>query len=284
MNCSVCSHPDHQAIDQALITGAATLAALSKQYNLSTSALDRHKAHLQAKVGRAKGRLQDNLLQSCLFWLVQALEMSMQTAAAAQAEGNHRIVLQALAQGARLLKVLLKQDLPLDDRLVFDLLTSPQWTAENGFLPHDSQILAAGRGALAGEFTAACPDTEPPPSTDFSPADLDLVQHLLSDLASPTVPPAPIAKREKSGKLPGKITAKNHNKQKKQADKLNNKFAGMNWSCLSGQAPLGPPKSKFEAALREIDELGPIPTDIPLSAYLHEQSLRGNQVGQKSAR
>jgi hypothetical protein len=267
MNCSVCGHPDRQAIDQALITGAATLDALGKQYDLSTSALHRHKAHLQAKVSRAKGRLQDNLMQSCLFWLVQALEMSMQTAAAAQAEGNHRIVLQALAQGARLLKILLKQDLPLDDRLVYDLLTSPQWAAENGFLPHDPQILAAGRRVLAGQFGSECPDTEPTPATEFFRA----------DLASPTAPRAPIAKREKGGKSPGKTTPANHNTKNNQADKLYDKIAGMNRSCLSGQAPLGPPKSKFEAALRELDKLGPIPNDIPLSAYLYEQSLRDGQ-------
>ena len=48
MNCSVCNHPERPAIDQALV-GGATLAAVSKKYNLSTSALDRHKAHLRAR-------------------------------------------------------------------------------------------------------------------------------------------------------------------------------------------------------------------------------------------
>ncbi len=48
MPCSVCQHPQRQDIDQALMSGG-TLAAVSQQYNLSTSALHRHKAHLQAK-------------------------------------------------------------------------------------------------------------------------------------------------------------------------------------------------------------------------------------------
>ena len=59
MPCTICQHPKRQAIDQALITGSATLAALSQEYGLSTSALHRHKAHLQAKVNRAKDQLQD---------------------------------------------------------------------------------------------------------------------------------------------------------------------------------------------------------------------------------
>ena len=76
MPCTICQHPKHQEIDQALVAGSATLAALSQQYNLSTSALHRHKAHLQAKVGRAKSKLVDYLQQNCIFWLSQALEMT----------------------------------------------------------------------------------------------------------------------------------------------------------------------------------------------------------------
>ena len=131
MSCTICNHPQRQKIDQALIAGSATLAALSQEYGLSTSALHRHKAHLQAKVSRAQDQLQDNLRQGCLFWLSQALEMTMQTAQAAQAEGNVKIVLQAVSQGTRLIKIILKQDLHLDDRLVYEILTSPQWASQD---------------------------------------------------------------------------------------------------------------------------------------------------------
>jgi hypothetical protein len=79
MPCSVCQHPQLQEIDQALTAGSATLAELSRQYHLSTSALHRHKSHLQAKVTQAKDQLQNNLRQGCLFWLSQALDLAMQT-------------------------------------------------------------------------------------------------------------------------------------------------------------------------------------------------------------
>ena len=118
MPCTICQHPQRQEIDQALIAGSSTLAALGQEYGLSTSALHRHKAHLQAKVNRAQDQLQDNLRQGCIFWLSQALEMTMQTAKAAQAEGNGKIVLQAVSQVTRLIKIILKQDLHLDDRVI----------------------------------------------------------------------------------------------------------------------------------------------------------------------
>ncbi len=116
MPCTICQHPQCRDIDQALIAGSATLAALSQEYGLSTSALHRHQAHLQAKVNRVKDQLQDNLRQGCLFWLSQALEIAKQTAQVAQEEGNSKLVLQAIQQGTRILGIILKQDLQLDDR------------------------------------------------------------------------------------------------------------------------------------------------------------------------
>ena len=95
MPCTICQHPRYQEIDQALVAGSATLAALSQQYNLSTSALHRHKAHLQAKVGRAKSKLMDYLQQNCIFWLSQTLEMTLRTAQTAEARRQR----QAIAPG-----------------------------------------------------------------------------------------------------------------------------------------------------------------------------------------
>ena len=40
--------------------------------------------------------------------------MAMQTAQAAQAEGNSKVVLQAIPQGTRLIDIILKQDFQLD--------------------------------------------------------------------------------------------------------------------------------------------------------------------------
>ncbi len=222
MSCTICQHPKRQDIDQALIAGSATLTALSQEYGLSTSALHRHKAHLQTKVNRAKDRLQDNLRQGCLFWLSQALEMAMQTAKAAQAEGNGKVVLQALQQGTRLLTIILKQDIHLDDRVVYEILASPQWTTQASLLPHDPRILAACHQSLTGELSSPCPETDALPSFPASSGDLDLnvLQAMFPTLAQPLssqpktanrklkTQKKPFQPREKSGKLPEKIPLK----------------------------------------------------------------------------
>ena len=73
MKCTVCTHPDFQAIDQALLAGNGTLAALSRQYGPSPSALHRHKKHLQEKIFEARRCLDHNLRQGYLFKLNQTL-------------------------------------------------------------------------------------------------------------------------------------------------------------------------------------------------------------------
>ncbi len=258
MSCTVCNHPQRQVIDQALVTGSTTLTALSQQYNLSTSALHRHKAHLQAKVNGAKDQLQDNLRQGCLFWLSQAAEMAMQTAKAAQAEGNGRLVLQAIQQGTRLINLILKQDLHLDDKVVYQILASPQWAAQDSLLPHDPQVLAASRQSLAGTLLSPCPDTAAAPPSPVSQEDLDLLQQLLPGLTLTEkngagvlpVNSCPDPKHtnrklgtknrlfkqwEKSGKLPGKASLVKENNKENQADKLKEKNIGKDaQSCCAG--------------------------------------------------
>ena len=174
MSCSVCQHPKLKEIDQALVAGSATLTALSQEHGLSTSALHRHKAHVQVKMNQAKKQLRNNLFQSCFFWLSQALDMIMATARAAQAEGNSKLVLQAVSQGTRLINILLKQDFPLEDRMVYAILASPQWAAQSGLLPDDPDIMAKCRESLAGIFSTPCPDGPPPSSPSASPAELQL--------------------------------------------------------------------------------------------------------------
>ena len=289
MSCSICQHPQRQAIDQALMTGSATLAALSQEYGLSTSALHRHKAHLQAKVSRAQDRLQDNLRQGCLFWLSQAVEMATQTAQAAQAEGNGKLVLQAISLGTRLLNIMLKQDIHFDDRVVYQILASPQWTTQASLLPHDPQVLAAGRQALAGALLFPCPDASAQPSSPASLEDLDLCKENLLSLTRQAGQPKTgnrkletknrlFKPRDKGGKLPGKTPSCKGNSQDYQQVKLYEKIAGsLGLLSPTRTAALQTPDSKLETLFS-----GNIPADIPLSEYIYEQSLRNNQEDKNS--
>ena len=112
MSCTVCNHPERQAIDEALLARTATLAQLSQQHHLSTSALHRHKQHLQKKMPQVSSRFQDLLSEGCLVILNSFLELIIRTARTADAEGNSRLVLQAVRQGTAILKFMHKLDFP----------------------------------------------------------------------------------------------------------------------------------------------------------------------------
>ncbi len=167
--------------------------------------------------------------------------MTMQAAQAAQAEGNGKVVLQAISQGTRLINIMMKHDLPLDDRLVYEILASPQWTTQASLLPHDPKIMSISRQSLAGVISSSCPETAAPASSPASPVDPDLMQQLLQDLAQPMAngkrqtENGLFKPREKSGKLPGKTFLNKNNIKKYQEDRRVEKSAGKSdQSCPSG--------------------------------------------------
>ena len=106
--CTVCNHPNHHDIDQALLAGGVTLSTLSQNYGPSLSALWRHKKHLQKKMRRAEKRLEDNLRQGYLFKFNNFLEVATDTVKTAGADGNSRLVLQAVREGTRILNFMTK--------------------------------------------------------------------------------------------------------------------------------------------------------------------------------
>jgi hypothetical protein len=292
MSCTICQHPKRQEIDQALIAGSTTLAALSQEHGLSTSALHRHKTHLQANVNRAQDQLQNNLRQGCIFWLSQALEMAMATAKAAQTEGNFKVVLQALGHGTRIINLILKQDFQLSPEVLYEILASPQWTAQTGLLPDDPNIMAMSRQSLAGTLSSPCPETAAPASSPASPVDLDLMQQVLQGLTSPPADQPKTGnrkletenrlfkKRDKSGKLPGKSSASKDNNKYYQKVKLYENIAGSLDLLQPAQfAALGTQNSELETLFP-----GKLPENKPLSEYIYERSLKDSQCAKNNGK
>ena len=135
MNCTICQHPQRQAIDLALLNRTATLARLSEQHRLSTSALHRHKQHLLHKMAQAQNRFQDLLREGYLFKLNKFLEKVLRVVDTAGAEGNDRLLLQAVRQGTGIMKFMAQLDSSFSPETVHRLLASPQWAAPGASCP-----------------------------------------------------------------------------------------------------------------------------------------------------
>lgn len=284
MSCSICNHPKRQEIDQALVAGSATLNALCTEYGLSASALSRHQAHLQARVSRGRDQLQHNLFQSCYFWLSQALEMAMQTAQTAMAEGNSKLVLQALAQGSRFIKIIQKQDFHLEDQMVYDILTSPQFVTDNTLLPHDVNLMAKSRQSLADIFTAPCPEGPPSalPITSPDNAKLTAVQATRAKLPAKVLngtgkkaDDSSIWGEDKN--IPGNECYIYDDEEEYRLQETERIVDHLDLDAISRGLPPGVANERVGAIIDLIFDSIPIPTDKPLSEYLHEQSLEAEQ-------
>ena len=161
--CTVCTHPDFQAIDQALLAGNGTLEALSRQYGPSPSALHRHKKHLQEKISQARRRLDQNLRQGYLFKLNQTLAEVEIASAKAQAADNVDQVFKGARVKNRLIRDLSKMETTWDTNTVYRLMASTQWQSQDCLLPTEPEFLAAGHKILAEALFHPCPEPIPRP-------------------------------------------------------------------------------------------------------------------------
>jgi hypothetical protein len=274
MSCSVCNHPQRQSIDSALLNRTATLAQLSQQHHLSTSALHRHKQHLLQKMARVQNRFQDLLREGYLLILNEFLEQVQRVVATASAEGNTRLLLQAVRQGTGILKFMAKLDPSLTAETVHGLLASPQWAAPGSLLPTAPQFVAGSRQALAHSLLAPCPA---PGSPEEALVNSPLPEAVLSQLvAGPGGDPHP-AGWEKGGKN----SAQKINHYKYQQDKPGEKIFGSDFAGLAKTRPGANGNPKFVALLQECADQGKIPADLPLSEFIYEQSRRAGQTDKK---
>jgi hypothetical protein len=161
MKCTVCRHSQLPAIDLALLAGGPTLETLHRQYGVSVSALQRHKSHVQEKMGRARELLEDNRKQVSLLKLTAFLDHVQRGVEAAAAEGDINKVFKGCQIGSRLINQINKMEVPLDLGAVYLLISSPGFASQDSILSMGSQIITDLHQALADRAFFPCPDPLP---------------------------------------------------------------------------------------------------------------------------
>jgi hypothetical protein len=125
--CTVCTHPEREAIDRALVEGAVGLN-LASRFELSKSAVDRHKAdHLPAALVKGREAREvanaDDLLQA-----VQDLQArAWSILSTAEDAGDLRTALGAIREARGNLELLAKLMGKLHEGAVVNVLVSPEW-------------------------------------------------------------------------------------------------------------------------------------------------------------
>jgi hypothetical protein len=125
--CTVCDHETRTSIETALISGAP-LRDIAGRYGVSKSALERHKAdHLPAGLAKAR-EAEEAARADDLLSEVRGLQArTLAILESAEASGEHRTALAAIAEARRNLELLGKLAGELDERPVVNVLVSAEW-------------------------------------------------------------------------------------------------------------------------------------------------------------
>ena len=152
-SCTVCDHPDREAIDRALVGGASNRSVASL-HDASEAAVRRHKGkHLPAKLVLAEKAAEvaeaDTLLDQVRGLQGRAFAILEK----AEETGELRTALGAIREARGNLELLAKLLGELDERPVVNLNVSPEWLELRavivGALEPHPQALSAVVGALS---------------------------------------------------------------------------------------------------------------------------------------
>ena len=126
--CTVCAHPEVEAVDTALVAGEPYRSVANRYESLSQAAVQRHEEnHLPATLAKAKDAREisraDDLLAS-----VRGLQgRSLSILGKAEEAGELRTALSAIREARGNLELLAKLLGELDERPVVNLNVSPEW-------------------------------------------------------------------------------------------------------------------------------------------------------------
>ncbi len=124
--CTVCTHPDREAIDAALVEGVAFPALVAK-YRVSKDSLSRHKGnHLPAKMVMAQAAEEVAQADDLLEQVRDLQERTLAILEAAEATRQHRTALGAIREARSNLELLAKLLGELDESPTVNVLVSPE--------------------------------------------------------------------------------------------------------------------------------------------------------------
>jgi hypothetical protein len=125
--CSICKHPDRDAIDRRLVNGDP-LPEITALFRVSDDALTRHKAkHIPPALAKASEAAEvaqaDTLLREVKALRAKAYSLLLQ----AEHAGDLRTALQGVREARGCLELLAKLEGKVSDAPVVNVLVNPEW-------------------------------------------------------------------------------------------------------------------------------------------------------------
>jgi hypothetical protein len=154
-SCTICGHPDGEAIDQALVEGRPN-RRIASHYDVTERAVRNHKAnHLPASLAKAREAEEVAQADELLGQVRDLQERALAILDKAEEAGELRTALGAIREARGNLELLAKLLGELDDRPQVNILISPEWLELRavivGALQPHPEALSAVVSALESE-------------------------------------------------------------------------------------------------------------------------------------
>ncbi len=124
--CTVCAHPEREAIDAALVSGEP-MRGIARRFAVSEDALNRHRRdHIAATLAKAEAAetvAADDLLGQVQMLQAKTLAILHQ----AEAAGGLTVALAAVREARGNIELLAKLTHQLSERPTVNVLLSPEW-------------------------------------------------------------------------------------------------------------------------------------------------------------
>jgi len=155
--CTICMHPDREAIDAALVAGEP-YRGIAQRYAASPDAVFRHRSdHVTATLVRAADAAEVARADSLLGQLGELRADARRIGGKAEALGELKTALAGVRELVRIVELTAKLVGELDERPVVNVLVAPEWLAVRSELldalrgyPDARQAVAARLVALEG--------------------------------------------------------------------------------------------------------------------------------------
>jgi hypothetical protein len=124
--CSICSHPDHETIDAALV-GGTSLRDIACQFAVGRMALQRHQSHIPTAVAKAREAGEVAEADRLLSTVRDLLKAAIGTITQAESGGDLRTKLAAIREARETAKLLLEVYGELQTQPTFNIIMAPEW-------------------------------------------------------------------------------------------------------------------------------------------------------------
>jgi len=151
--CTVCSHPEREAIDRALVEGQSSGKLAGRYRTLDERAIRRHRSnHLPTTLARAREAEEVSRADDLLDQVRGLQDRVLTILGKAENSGELRTALGAIREARRNLELLAKLLGELDERPQVNILVSPEWIAVRAAVLEALTPHPEARAAVAGRL------------------------------------------------------------------------------------------------------------------------------------